>query len=46
MAEIQKWRKFANAIKAKRTTGQTKKNADAKRNNDGGSSDISILERK
>ena len=46
MAEIQKWRKFANAIKAKRTTGQTKKNANAKRNNDGGSSDVSILERK
>ena len=46
MAEIQKCRKCANAIKAKRTTGQTKENVNVKRNNNGGSSDISILERK
>ena len=47
MAEIQKWRRFANAIKKKRTTGQTtKKNANQKESNSGGSSDNRILERK
>ena len=46
MAKIQKWRKFANVIKAKRTTGQTKTNANDNRNSDGGSSEVRIMERK
>ncbi len=48
MAEIAKWRKFANKIKAKRTNNvNAKQNAKSgKGQNNGGPSDVSILERK
>ena len=48
MAEIAKWRKYANLIKAKRTSNiNAKKTAksDAGQKN-GGASDVSILDRK
>jgi hypothetical protein len=43
MAEVHKWRKFANDIKAKRTRGAT---TNPKGKDSGGSSDVTILEKK
>jgi hypothetical protein len=48
MAEIAKWRKFANTIKAKRTNVAIKNNSKSgvKVSNNGCQCDVSILERK
>ncbi|CAB3984986.1 Hypothetical predicted protein [Paramuricea clavata] len=48
MAEIAKWRKFENAIKAKRTNVAINNNSKSggKVLNNGGQCDVSILERK
>jgi hypothetical protein len=48
MAEIAKWRKFANAIKAKRTNAAIKNNSKSggKVSNNGCQCDVSILEKK